>query len=384
MQAQWPREHLRLVSKGIADELRLVRVRGKRAAVCGQTVLSVVLAVGLADLFHLNDRWWVALSAYVVFRAELRVILVRCAERMAGTLAGAALAFLLAPRLLGHATLTVLALAIVAGVGIYNMIGSPRAYSWILGTVTALMVLSAANQVSSLSRLALDRVIDVAIGVGSTLLVALAAHGLAWLRRRSAEPPGPAKATATGEAKLVFPPARGSRRLRAWQAFQGAACVALLAGINQLHALPSLPQALVSVVAVLLVPLPALTQGTATHEVHLRMFNRVLGCLFAALIAAPLLPLIGHAPVLCMLVLAAGVWLAAHIQSGSAQVSYIGTQFGVGFIMVFVQDHGWSPDATAALGRLLGIVIALVSLSAVIAMLSWAREHLRFTGVPAE
>jgi uncharacterized membrane protein YgaE (UPF0421/DUF939 family) len=72
--------------------------------------------------------------------------------------------------------LTVLALAIVAGVGIYNMIGSRRAYSWILGTVTALMVLRAADQVSSLSQLALDRVIDVAIGVGSTLLVALAAR----------------------------------------------------------------------------------------------------------------------------------------------------------------------------------------------------------------
>jgi hypothetical protein len=84
------------------------------------------------------------------------------------------LAFVLAPPLPGHATLTVLALAIVAGVGIYNMIGSPRAYSWILGTVTALMVLSAADQVSLLSQLALDRVIDVA--VGSTPLVALAAR----------------------------------------------------------------------------------------------------------------------------------------------------------------------------------------------------------------
>lgn len=88
----------------------------------------------------------------------------------------AGLAFVLAPPLSGHATLTVLALAIVAGVGIYNMIGSPRAYSWILGTVTALMVLSAADQVSSLSQLALDRVIDVAVGIGSTPLVALAAR----------------------------------------------------------------------------------------------------------------------------------------------------------------------------------------------------------------
>lgn len=380
MQAHVPREHLRLVLKGITDELRLARFHGKRATLCWQIVLSVVLAVGVADLFDLRDRWWVALSAYVVFRADLRVFFVRCAERMAGTLAGAALAVVLAQLVLGHAALTVLALAVVAGTGIYFMIGSPRAYSWILGTVTALMVLSEASRVSSLSALALDRVIDVATGVGSTLLVALLSHGLARLRSMSAQHSEPAQATPAGVSKQLFPQARGFQRLRAWQALQGASSVALLAGIDRLHALPSLPQALVSVVAVLLVPLPALTQGTATQEVHLRMFNRVLGCLCAALIAAPLLPVIGQVPVLCLLVLAAGVWLAAHIQSGSTQVSYIGTQFGVGFIMVFVQDHGWSPDASAALARLLGIVIALVGLSAVIAMLSWAKQHLRFTG----
>ena len=93
------------------------------------------------------------------------------------------------------------------------------------------------------------------------------------------------------------------------------------------------------------------------------------------MVTAPLLPLIGHLPLLCLLVLAVGVWLAAHVQSGSSRVSYIGTQFGVGFIMVFVQDHSWSPDASATLGRLLGIVLALAGLSAVIAAFSWVRKR---------
>lgn len=370
MKASSAGEHLRRVGGGIADELRLVRLRGERATLCLQTVLAVVLAVAAADLFDLKDRWWVALSAYVVLRADLAVMFRRCLERMAGTLVGAALAVALATLLLPHTGLIVPALAVVAGIGIYGMMGSPRAYSWILGTVTALMVLCEATRVPSLPQLALARIIDVATGVGATLLVTAIFQIVARLRRRAKEPSShPASTAAT-----VLAPARGLSRLKVWQALQGATAVALLAGIDRLHALPSLPQALVSVVAVLLVPMPALSQGTATQEVQLRMFNRVLGCLCAALIAAPLLPVIGHVPVLCLLVLAAGVWLAAHIQSGSARVSYIGTQFGVGFIMVFVQDHGWSPDASAALGRLLGIVLALVGLSAVIAVFGWLKR----------
>lgn len=367
MKASSAIEHLRGVVGGLAGELRLVRLRGERATLCLQTVLAVVLAVGVADLLDLRDRWWVALSAYVVLRADLAVMFRRCLERMAGTLIGAALAVALATLLLPHNGLIVLALAVVAGIGIYGMIGSPRAYSWILGTVTALMVLGEAARVPSIPQLALARIIDVATGVGSTLVVTSAYQIVAWRQRRVKQ--RPASTTAA-----LLAPAHGLSRLKVWQALQGATAVALLAGIDRLHALPSLPQALVSVVAVLLVPLPAISQGTATEEVQLRMFNRVLGCLCAALVAAPLLPLIGHVPVLCLLVLAAGVWLAAHIQSGSARVSYIGTQFGVGFIMVFVQDHGWSPDASAALGRLLGIVLALVGLSAVIAVFAWLKR----------
>jgi hypothetical protein len=80
-----------------------------------------------------------------------------------------------------------------------------------------------------------------------------------------------------------------------------------------------------------------------------------------------LLPLIGGVPVLCMLVLAAGVWLAAHVQAGRASVSYVGTQFGVGFILVFVQDTAWSSDASGAWERLVGIAVALAGLGLVMA-----------------
>lgn len=360
-------QQLRQNLRGVLGELRLVRLRGERASLCLQTVTAVVLAVAMADLLGLKDRWWVALSAYAVWRADWPVVLRRCLERMAGTVAGALLGLWLGSVLWPHDGLIVLALFAIAWLGIYAMIGSRWAYSWILGTVTALMVLAEAHGAGALPAFAGERMLDVAVGIGSTLAVAL----LWKLRPRHAETLSLARA-----AKLATPPPAtlAWRRRKAWQALQGALSVAVLAGLHLWHALPSLPQAMVSVVAILLVPWPSLQQGSAAREIHARMLNRVLGCLCAALLATPLLPLIGHQPAACLLVLAVGVWLAAHIQAGAAQVSYIGTQFGVGFIMVFVQDHAWSPDASMAWTRLGGIVLALLVLSLVMAMAGRGRQ----------
>jgi uncharacterized membrane protein YccC len=171
-----------------------------------------------------------------------------------------------------------------------------------------------------------------------------------------------------------------SRSTRIWQAMQGAVAIALIGLVNHFYALPNFAQSMVSVVAVLLVPLSVLLDGRVTEAVRMRMLNRLLGCLCAALFAAPLLPLIGGTSFLCVVVLGVGVWLAAHVQAGSAQVSYIGTQFGVGFIMIFVQDHAWSTDPSAALQRLMGIVVALFVLAVTMTTFSAVSRTMKLHG----
>jgi uncharacterized membrane protein YccC len=351
-------------------ELRLVSLRGARGALCAQTVASVVLAVYLADVFHLKERWWVALSAYVLIRADPALVFRRSLERLAGTVVGALGGLLLAVAIFPHAWLVIAALALVAGLGIYGMLGSRYAYSWVLGTVTALMVLSDASAVASLTQLARGRIVDVAVGVLATAVISVVALLLARLLHGGDASAGASTPVARHAVEPVAPGIAPLRSMRIVQAMQGAGAIAILAVANHVHALPNVAQSMVSVVAVLLVPVSVLKDGHVAAAVHVRMFNRFLGCFCAALLAAPLLPLIGHVPVLCLAVLGAGVWLAAHVQAGSAQVSYIGTQFGVGFIMIFVQDRAWSTDPSAALQRLLGIVGALVVLAATMAVFS--------------
>jgi hypothetical protein len=66
-----------------------------------------------------------------------------------------------------------------------------------------------------------------------------------------------------------------------------------------------------------------------------------------------------------MLVLSLGVWVGCHVQTGAEGASYVGRQFTVAFIMVFVQDHHWSADPHPALMRFCGILMGVVALSAV-------------------
>ena len=352
----------------LGNELRQLHPWGPRAPLCAITVGSVVLAVLLADAFDLNNRWWVAISAYTVARGSLKVSLGRSLDRIAGTILGAALGVLVL-RVLPHSQwLFALALASVTGLGLYNAIGSARSYAWILGTVTALLVISEAHALTGLSAfdIATRRASDVLVGITASMIVVAAAHLIRAAVRRL----WPLTRAAQAPAAEPSPLDRNNptmRTLRAMQAAQGAITVGLLGLFAYHRQLPAFPQTLISVAVVLLVPLPALLRNKGEDDlVNLRMVNRALGCMMAALFAVATLPVIGNTPWLCLVTLAMGVWLSAHIQAGSSATSYLGTQFGVGFIMTFVQDQRWSTDASAPAMRLLGILIGLALLAAVI------------------
>lgn len=373
-------DFMRSTATSLAGELAQLRLTGPRAWLCAETVSAVVCAVVMADVFHLKDRWWVALSAYTIVRADFGASIIRCVERVVGTAIGAACGFVVARVAIHNAWTFALVPALIASVGLYWMIGSKRGYSWILGTVTALMVVSQAASETNLGVLALTRVADVAVGVTSALLM-VGLFELVSRLRRDVVAKRQAK-TSVVQDKAVqgnLPqesPGSTIRKLRTFQAMQGAICIGGLSAVDYYHPIPSFAQALVSIVAVLFVPLPALLHSDDQSVVFVRMLNRMLGCAFAALIAIALLPLIGNFSVLCAMALAGGVWIASHVQTGSTVTSYIGTQFGVGFIMVFVQDQAWSTDASAAERRLAGMLIGLISLAAVMGVASSIRRYM--------
>ena len=68
----------------------------------------------------------------------------------------------------------------------------------------------------------------------------------------------------------------------------------------------------------------------------------------------------------CQVALACGVWLGAYLQRGPVSVRYTAIQFSVAFLMVFVQDRGWTVNAGPALLRLGGVFAGVAALSLVL------------------
>jgi len=302
-------------------------------------VAAVALAVLAAHRLGLRDSWWAAISAFMVMQASFGPSLYRGLLRVLGTIAGAALGCLVGPLVVGHPALFVVIATVFAGAGLYAALAYRHAYAWILAAVTFVMVMcDALTEAQPLQDFAVERVLNVALGAASCLVMS-ALHALV---------------TRSSGWMVAVPEAAWTDRREALRhALCGAVAVALLAMFATIYPSAPLVQAMVTTIAVLLVAPGA--AGVARHAARQRMIQRLLGCLLAGALALVLLPLIERQAVLCQIVLAAGVWIGAYLQHGAAGPRYLATQFSVAFIMVFVQDQGWTAQLDPALHRLAGV-----------------------------
>ncbi|WP_244816684.1 FUSC family protein [Caballeronia sp. Lep1P3] len=380
----------------LARELVAIRPSAARARFATQAMFSVALAVALAYAFHLTNVWWAAISGFAVMQTKFSACAQRGVHRVLGTVAGGLLGATAGP-LIGDAPwLFVPLLGLIAGVSVYRALVSDAGYAWVLGAVTALMVTFEAHRLMSASAtasFALLRVAEVVAGTFASVAVSALFHaGVQHYRasRGAATVSGAASTAdrvdgAPHDAPSVAampsdaaPPARtltathaaraaqaalATRKRLAWHA---AWAVAILAALAYALNLPGFAQAMVTAIAVLILPASALGKPTQ-RPVAARMVQRALGCLLAGALSLALLPLIGDDAPLCMLALCAGVWIGCHVQTGSQGASYVGRQFTIAFIMVFVQDRHWSSDPVPALLRLAGILCGIAVLAGVMA-----------------
>jgi uncharacterized membrane protein YccC len=228
------------------------------------------------------------------------------------------------------------------------------------------------------------RVAEVLVGTLSCVLVSglfyLAVRGY---RRIWPASPAARAADAAGSgapsAAAAAPPLQSLYTARMLLGLQGALTIIVIAALTYALKLPGFSQALVTTVAVLLVPATSLVAHDS-RPVVVKMVQRLAGCLLAGALSVVLLPLMNGNAVLCLLALSLGIWVGCHVQTGTEGASYIGRQFVIAFIMVFVQDHQWTADPVPALSRLAGILIGIAVLSGVML----ATSNLPFLPSPDE
>jgi uncharacterized membrane protein YccC len=354
---------LRELALGLRSELRGCTWRHPRNIRALRQVASVALAVLACHALGLADSWWAAISAFTVMQASWRPTLERAGLRILGTMAGALLGWMLGPLLLAHAWFFVLAVILVAWLGLYRALAFSHGYAWVLGLVTFVMVACEARAagLGALFGFARERVIDVAVGSLACVVVAAVVDAL------GSRPPSPdaARQAPAFDAGLL-------RRNAAHLAMHAAFAIAVLALVSTMAELRHFAQAMVTTIAVLIVPLEGSTPDPRKRVAE-RMVQRVAGCLLALALAAAVLPWVQGRPVGAQLVLAAGVWCAAYLQEGAAAVRYMAVQFGVAFIMVFVQDRGWSAGDAPVLQRMGGILAGIAVLALAMGAMAAAR-----------
>ncbi|SAK89889.1 FUSC family protein [Caballeronia ptereochthonis] len=381
----------------LGRELIAIRPTAPRALFATQAMLSVGLAVALAYAFHLTNIWWAAISGFAVMQSKFSACAQRGVHRVVGTVAGAIIGAVAGPVIGDLPWIFVPLLGLIAGVSVYRALVSDAGYAWVLGAVTSLMVTFEAHRLASASAtasFALLRVAEVVVGTFACVAVSALFHaGLQHYRKSRGAAPVPraqaastvdrvdganaqttnvmpsdaAQAVQAVEASHVARAEQTALAMRRRLAWQSAWSVMILASLAYAWNLPGFAQAMVTAIAVLILPASAL--GKATRKpIAERMIQRFLGCLLAGAASLALLPLLGDNAFACMIALCAGVWIGCHVQTGAQGASYVGRQFSIAFIMVFVQDHHWSSDPLPALTRLAGILCGIAVLSGVIAV----------------
>lgn len=316
-----------------------------------ETVASVLLAIAFAHLLDVRNVGWAAFSGYMVMRTRLSISLSRGGRRVLGTFAGAALGWA-ALLMLGHAHLVMSAALLLGGtLTLYGALTRRHSYAWLFtGLTFAMVVLDtlAAPQIE-VARFAGTRMVEVLAGTVACLIVGVIST--LTIRPRLLGAAAPLSPVET---------ANGWHRPAAAHAAQGGLALALLPLLAPWLSGETLSQAAITIIAVMTVPLSSLSGGDGL--VSRRIVHRFAGCLAGALAAGLALLLCPQHPLAVTLLLILGVAAGRHLENHAGRYAYVGTQFSLVYLVVFVPDSYSQPHLAPGMERLFGIALGMLIL----------------------
>jgi uncharacterized membrane protein YccC len=339
-------------------ELHDIAFTGPRARIATAAALSTGLAALLALWLRADYVWWAAISGFACSQTTRPASVSRAAQRIMGSVIGAAIGLLAVAWLIDDRLLCLLFLLLSGVIGVFGLNCGTRSYAWLLGSITASMVVTSSMADPTVAvTVAVSRGAEVVIGSLAALLVAVmlsvpdtaSAHAPpphSWSSAITPGSPVMAHATRTGLAVMLVP--------LVW---------------NWLE-LPGVSQMAVSIAAVMAVPAAGGSAAVDRHVVLRRGVHRVLGCLLGGVAGLALLALSVEMLTVWMTLLMAGVWLCAHVNQSRRGVDYVGLQANVALIVTMMQ--GWTPPLSPlpAIDRLTGMLGGL-GLLLIVLMVTW-------------
>lgn len=327
-------------------DLAELRLSGPRARVATVAALSVGLAAVLAIWLRLDAPWWAGISAFICTQATRPASVTKAIDRIAGTILGAVAVSLIAPWLVEYPLLVPPALLVFSTIGILGGSLAPRPYAWLLGGITADMVMMGVlADPAHGDTIALKRSVEIAVGAIAALCIALlfAAPGAA-----AETPAAPGWSTMFGPHRYVLN-----------HALRTGIAVMLVPVVWDWFALPGLSQMAISVAAVMAVPGLAANPDQAEALMRQRALHRIVGCMLGGSAGVMVLAVGANALLPWLAALFAGVWIGSYLQTSTRQVGYVGVQATVAFILTQVQGWGPPTSLTPGVERLVGVLLGV-------------------------
>jgi uncharacterized membrane protein YccC len=315
-----------------------------------------MLATTLALALQLESPWWAAISGYMSLMSTGAGSLRRGMLRLTGTAAGALLGFIMARWLLYDQFALCLFLAATTMLGVVAMQVSPHGLAWLFLTITScLVLLMSLNNPEQVFEVACNRMLEVAVGVASAIIVAN------LLQDWHADPP---------------PTMPGWRHLLGAQwpvVLHGARAAISVVAVMQIWILADLPQVTemaVTIAVVMSAPIVTVGGLGTRHGVYVRSIHRFMGCLLGGVMALGCLALDVTSFPWWLAMIGAAVWIGMHVQVGPHGVGYVGTQAAFVFIVTMIQGAAPPASIMPGIDRFAGITGGLAILL-VVSLLLW-------------
>lgn len=354
-------EPLLSLPREVLAELRGMTIRGPRARLAFAAALAVGVAIVLALALRLQDVYWAGISAFVCMQTSQPASLRKGLHRILGTVMGAAAALLCFPPIAFDHVATMLLLFCAGSLAIAGSLVSRHSYAWLLGGITAVMVvLGALDEPDRALSIAFYRSAEIVLGTVVALSIS-----------KSFLPAGPAPSpTAPGWGSLFE-----ARNVVLDHALKAGIAIALVPPVWRMFALPNLSQMAISIGAVMAVPVLTASHEQNRRAVIDRSVQRLVGCLIGGGTGLLVLSAAWSASfALWLSVLMIGAAVGMQLQTGRHDVKTFAIQAEVALILTLVQGWGPARSLLPAAERVFGMVGAVLLLLAVSLILGPARR----------
>lgn len=322
------------------------------------TGLSVVLAATAAFALHLDDPWWAAISAWVVSNPNSSALATKGALRVAGTLAGCMLGFILAGSIVGMPLVQAAMIFAASYATIERKNTTAYSYAWMMAALLIVIMLAVSIQSpDTLLSFAIFRSWEICLGVAcATAMTAICAPDarsslLASFREGGPKPP------------ILSPEERRDIHVTA---LLGAFVVILILILWTRFELPSLVQVIVSVLACL---------DPSYVKSRTRGIQRISGCFVGGAAGLLVVAINVDSFLLWSFFLFLGIYLFGGLHHSSRPNAYIGTQGGIAFLMCLLTTNGPPGSVLPIVNRLAGMTTGVAMIVAVAAALALSERR---------